>query len=178
MRGKFEKSGKKGCSVTTIFKTFLGCFSIKYSIFAFETDKQQMEEVYDLDRFLKAQEHSYDQALKEVRGGKKTSHWIWYIFPRIVKHGSDTSKFYGIKGKEEALAYLAHPILKERLVEICQAVLDSPNSVQEIFERDAFKVKECVLLFESVSDIPVFKELKNRYNWHPRIPHDRQKYHR
>ena len=156
----------------------MGCFSIKYSIFAFETDKQQMEEVYDLDRFLKAQEHSYDQALEEVRRGKKTSHWIWYIFPRIVKHGSDTSKFYGIKGREEALAYLAHPILKERLVEICQAVLDSPNSVQEIFERDAFKVKECVLLFESVSDIPVFKELKNRYNWHPRIPHDRQKYHR
>lgn len=78
---------------------------------------------------------------------------------------SARSQYYGINGREEAKAYIEHPVLRERLVEICQAVLDSPHSVYDIFGTDAIKVRSCVLLFASVSDIPVFQHLKARYCW-------------
>ena len=125
-----------------------------------------LEKFYDLQRFLRAQDHMYAQALQEIRNGKKTTHWIWYIFPQMEGLGkSELSQTYGIKGRGEAEAYIAHPILKQRLVEICEAVLNNEKSVYEIFGNDAIKVRSCVLLFESVSDIPVFKQLKSKYRW-------------
>ena len=61
--------------------------------------------MYDLQRFLRAQEHTYDQALQEVKDGKKLTHWIWYIFPQMKGLGkSERSQFYGIQGREEAKA--------------------------------------------------------------------------
>lgn len=78
---------------------------------------------------------------------------------------SARSQFYGIDGREEAKAYIEHPVLRERLVEISQAVLDSPRSVYDIFGSDAIKVRSCILLFASVCDIPVFHSLKARYCW-------------
>ena len=127
---------------------------------------QLLERFYDLQRFLIAQDHMYAQALQEVHNGRKTTHWIWYIFPQMEGLGkSEMSKYYGIKGRGEAEAYIAHPILKERLVEICEAVLNNEKSVYEIFGNDAIKVRSCVLLFESVSDIPVFKQIKSKYRW-------------
>lgn len=72
---------------------------------------------------------------------------------------------YGIKGREEAKAYIAHPILKKRLVEVCKAVLDNEVSVYKIFGNDAIKVRSCVLLFASVSDEHVFKQLIDKYHW-------------
>lgn len=128
----------------------------------------------NLERFLNAQSGSvwasnetgstYEEALAEVRAGRKRSHWIWYIFPQMKGLGhSARSQFYGIDGREEAKAYIEHPVLRERLVEISQAVLDSPHSVYEIFGSDAIKVRSCILLFASVCDIPVFHSLKARY---------------
>lgn len=128
----------------------------------------------NLERFLIAQTGSvwasnesgstYEEALAEVHAGRKRSHWIWYIFPQMKGLGhSARSQYYGIDGREEAKAYIEHPVLRERLVEICQAVLDSPHSVYEIFGFDAIKVRSCVLLFASVCDIPVFHSLKARY---------------
>ena len=74
---------------------------------------------YNLQRFLDAQRGDYEQALAEVRNGRKYSHWIWYIFPQLKGLGmSYNSQYYGLSGKEEAEAYLAHPILGERLREI------------------------------------------------------------
>lgn len=78
---------------------------------------------------------------------------------------SEISQFYGVDGREEAKAYIAHPILRERLVEISEAVLNNEKSVYEIFGNDAIKVRSCILLFESVCDIPVFKQLKSKYRW-------------
>ncbi|PVH72719.1 DUF1810-domain-containing protein [Cadophora sp. DSE1049] len=81
---------------------------------------------FDLARFVTAQERQYPRALAEMRRGRKTTHWIWYIFPSIV--GISTSargNRYAISGLEEAQAYLQHPVLRARLVEITQAVLDS-----------------------------------------------------
>jgi len=125
-----------------------------------------MEKFYDLERFLRAQDYMYAQALQEVRNGKKTSHWIWYIFPQMKGLGkSEMSQTYGINWRDEAEAYIVHPILRERLVEISEAVLNNEKSVYEIFGQDAIKVRSCILLFESVCDIPVFKQLKSKYRW-------------
>lgn len=84
---------------------------------------------YDLSRFLKAQETSYDAALAEIRAGRKTSHWIWYIFPQLKGLGiSSTAQYYGIAGLEEAHAYLSDNLLRSRLIEISQALLELPES--------------------------------------------------
>src|SRR3954468_11680209 len=73
---------------------------------------RKMADTYDLDRFLKAQEDSYETALDELKAGRKRSHWIWFIFPQLAGLGhSPTSQFYGIISLEEASAYLRHPIL-------------------------------------------------------------------
>ena len=128
----------------------------------------------NLQRFVHAQDSggiydgtsTYAEALQEVRAGHKRGHWIWYVFPQMKGLGhSEISKFYGIDGREEAKAYIEHPILRERLVEICEAVLNSETSVYDIFGRDTIKVRACVLLFASVCDIPVFKQIKSKYRW-------------
>ncbi|MGI4729056.1 MAG: DUF1810 domain-containing protein, partial [Janthinobacterium lividum] len=73
----------------------------------------------NLQRFLDAQKSSYQTALTEIKNGKKRSHWMWYIFPQIQGLGfSETSKFYAIKDVSEAEAYLQHPVLGARLIEI------------------------------------------------------------
>ena len=93
-------------------------------------------------------------------------HWIWYVFPQMKGLGkSEISQFYGINGREEAKAYIEHPILRERLVEISEAVLNNEKSVYDIFGQDAIKVRSCILLFASVCDISVFKQLKSKYRW-------------
>ena len=128
----------------------------------------------NLLRFVHAQDSggiydgtsTYAEALQEVKNGHKSGHWVWYVFPQMKGLGkSEIAQFYGINGREEAKAYIEHPILRERLVEISEAVLNNEKSVYEIFGNDAIKVRSCILLFESVSDIPVFKQLKSKYRW-------------
>lgn len=128
----------------------------------------------NLLRFVHAQDSggiyegtgTYAQALEEVKAGYKRGHWIWYVFPQMKGLGrSEISEYYGINGREEAKAYIEHPILRERLVEICEAVLNSETSVYKIFDNDTIKVRSCILLFTSVCDIPVFKQIKNKYRW-------------
>ena len=79
---------------------------------------------YDLSRFIKAQEHSYSTALAEIRVGRKTSHWIWYIFPQLKGLGSsEMAKYYGIENLDEAKAYIANDSLRSHLLEISQALM-------------------------------------------------------
>ncbi len=127
-----------------------------------------------LKRFLNAQESgglydnmtNYHTALQEIRNGHKQTHWIWYVFPQMKGLGkSNLSKYYGINGREEAYAYIDHPVLRERLVEITQAVLDSKKTVYEIFGADTIKVRDCMRLFASVSEIPVFRQMLVKYKW-------------
>lgn len=88
---------------------------------------------YDVERFLQPQEEDYVQALSEIRAGHKYSHWIWYIFPQLKALGrSYYANFYGISGMEEAKAYLAHPTLRKRLIEISQALLELKTSNPKI----------------------------------------------
>ena len=128
----------------------------------------------NLLRFVHAQDSgglydgtgTYAEALQEVKAGHKRGHWMWYVFPQMKGLGhSEMAEFYGIKGREEAKAFIEHPVLKERLVEICEAVLGNEHSAYEIFGADTIKFRACILLFASVSDIPVFKQIKSKYRW-------------
>lgn len=84
---------------------------------------------YDLSRFLKAQEWQYSMALAEMKAGRKKTHWIWFVFPQLRDLGkSPTAKFYGIADLDEARAYLADNLLRTRLLEISQALLDLPKT--------------------------------------------------
>ena len=85
--------------------------------------------LYDLSRFIKAQEFNYKTALAEIKRGQKTSHWIWFIFPQLKNLGvSPNAKYYGIENLDEAKEYLANEILRSRLSEICQALLELENN--------------------------------------------------
>mgnify|MGYP000059406580 FL=1 len=121
---------------------------------------------YNLQRFLDAQQGDYERALTEVRNGRKHSHWIWYIFPQLKGLGmSYNSQYYGISGKEEAEAYLAHPILGERLREITSAFLQlKGKTAQDVFGAlDAMKVLSCMTLFNEVAPDDLFQQVIDRY---------------
>ena len=128
----------------------------------------------NLLRFIHAQDSggiydgtsTYKQALEEIRNGYKKSHWIWYVFPQMKGLGhSEISEFYGINGREEAKAYMENPILSQRLIEATQTVLDSEHSVYDIFGQDVIKFRACMLLFSTISDDIVFKQVINKYRW-------------
>src|SRR5262245_6238247 len=81
---------------------------------------------FDLNRFVVAQEGVYEQALKELRRGRKESHWMWFVFPQIDGLGSSsTAKYYAIKSEEETKAYLNHLLLGPRLIECSEVLLKS-----------------------------------------------------
>ena len=112
-----------------------------------------MNDRYDLNRFLSAQFSSYDCVLTELKQGKKMSHWMWYIFPQIEGLGhSSTARLFSIKSKNEAKAYLAHPILGERLKNCTQLVNDiEGHTVNEIFGHpDDLKFHSSMTLFACI----------------------------
>jgi uncharacterized protein (DUF1810 family) len=121
----------------------------------------------DLNRFLTAQEREYERALAEIKNGRKRSHWMWYIFPQIVGLGlSDTSRFYAIKDQAEAEAYLLHPILGNRLIEISKALVDlEDNHATRIFgSPDDLKLKSSMTLFAALPGTdPVFSQVLTKY---------------
>ena len=121
---------------------------------------------YNLERFVEAQEITYDLALREIKEGKKRGHWIWFIFPQIKGLGhSYNSEYYGISGVSEANAYLEHPVLGARLREISQAMLDCGNpSADDILGfPDVLKVRSCMTLFDMVSPNDIFRLVLDKY---------------
>ena len=120
-----------------------------------------------LDRFLQAQENVYTQALRELRGGRKVSHWMWFIFPQIEGLGvSETSRRYAIRSLEEAREYLRHPVLGTRLAECTGAVNDlAGRSAREIFGTpDDRKFRSSMTLFALVDGAdPVFGSALEKY---------------
>jgi uncharacterized protein (DUF1810 family) len=122
---------------------------------------------HNLSRFVQAQEDVYDQALAQIKGGRKRSHWMWYIFPQLDGLGfSSTSRQYSIKSLEEAEAYLSHPILGPRLVQCAEAALAvEGRSAFDIFgSPDELKLKSCATLFACVSPAgSVFERLLAKY---------------
>lgn len=138
-----------------------------FSLGSYETFYTYNMKDYTLQRFLDAQQEDYGQALAEVKNGKKRSHWIWYIFPQLKGLGmSYNSQYYGISGREEAKAYLEHPVLGARLREITKALLDQYDvSVQKIFgSLDAMKVLSSMTLFREVAtDDDLFSQVIDKY---------------
>lgn len=126
-----------------------------------------MNNSYNLDRFIKAQDRVYQQVITELSNGRKTGHWMWYIFPQLEKLGrSPTALFYGIKNLEEAQADLEHPVLGARLIECCQILLDvEEKSVARIFGvPDNKKLKSSMTLFKAVPNrSPVLEQVLTKF---------------
>ena len=120
-----------------------------------------------LDRFLDAQRGDYAAALAEVRRGRKTSHWMWYIFPQIAGLGqSSTARYYSIRDLEEAREYYVHPVLGQRLREITDALLGLRRSdpVAVLGGIDSMKLKSSMTLFAvAAPDDPLFQQVLDKY---------------
>ena len=125
------------------------------------------DDPHDLARFVEAQAGDYETALAEIRAGRKRSHWMWYIFPQIDGLGfSSMARRYAIKSLDEARAYLDHPVLGPRLVEITEAALAvDGRSAHEIFgSPDDMKLRSCATLFaRAASEGSVFSRLLDRF---------------
>jgi uncharacterized protein (DUF1810 family) len=122
---------------------------------------------YDLDRFLLEQQDVYDGVLGELRRGRKTGHWIWFIFPQVAGLGySPMSQRFAIASLDEARAYLAHPVLGARLRDCAGVLLATRGrTAQEILgSTDAMKLRSCMTLFQRAApDEPVFAQVLDRY---------------
>ena len=121
---------------------------------------------YDLQRFHKAQNFDYPVALEEIRNGQKESHWMWYIFPQLKELGySFTARYYGLT-KDEAIAYIKDEVLKSRLIEISEVLLElKSNDATEILGYpDDLKLKSCMTLFSEIApEIEVFDKVLQKF---------------
>lgn len=128
-----------------------------------------MDDPYNLQRFVTAQDagSTYEQALAELRRARKTSHWMWFVFPQIAGLGqSHMSRMYAIGSLDEARAYLQHPVLGPRLRACARVVADAPaTSAESIFGGiDAQKLHSSMTLFLRAEPTePVFQRVLDRY---------------
>ncbi|MBQ7705168.1 MAG: DUF1810 domain-containing protein [Selenomonadaceae bacterium] len=124
--------------------------------------------MYNLSRFLNAQETDYQTALAEIKNGHKTSHWIWYIFPQLKNLGrSRTAIYYGIENLDEAKEYLANETLRERLLEISGALLElKSNDIEYIMGSsiDKKKLQSSMTLFHLAEPtLEIFTKVLEKY---------------
>ena len=126
-----------------------------------------MADDFDLERFVAAQDGVYDGALAELRAGRKTGHWIWFVFPQVAGLGrSEMSRIYAIGSLAEARAYLAHPVLGPRLRECVAALLATHGrSADEMLGSiDAVKLRSSMTLFlRADPDEPAFRAVLDRF---------------
>jgi len=126
-----------------------------------------MKDVYNLQRFVEAQEGVYEGACAELRRGRKTGHWMWFIFPQLRGLGfSSMAEYYGITSLAEAKWYLEHPLLGERLIECSRIVtLIEGRSLREIFgSPDDMKFKSSMTLFAHAATAnSIFIEAIDKY---------------
>ena len=122
-----------------------------------------------MERFIKAQKIYYNDALKELRNGKKESHWMWFIFPQIKGLGSSfNAEYYGIKDLEEAREYWSNEYLRNNYLELCNVLLSlDDNNARHIFGyTDGVKLKSSLTLFYLSSNSEVIhKVLGKFYNY-------------
>lgn len=131
-----------------------------------------MEDKFSLQRFLSAQSEIMDSVMLELGAGKKRGHWMWYIFPQVKGLGrSPTSELYAIQSEDEAIEYLHHPILGQRLVECTKAVNACQIlSAEKIFGHpDDLKFRSCMTLFEKLAgkNSPFNEALENFFGGVP-----------
>lgn len=125
-----------------------------------------IQDSFNLNRFIIAQDAVYDTVVAELSDGCKRSHWMWYIFPQLKHLGhSYNAKFYGISGWEEAKAYLANPILDARLRKVSEIILALPeDDAREVFGGiDAIKLRSSMTLFDLVAPNDIFYRVLEKY---------------
>lgn len=125
-----------------------------------------MPDPFDLQRFVDAQATAYAPALAELRRGRKTGHWMWFVFPQIAGLGfSAMSQRYAISGLDEARAYLAHPVLGPHLVECAGALLalDETDPVRVMGGIDAQKLRSSMTLFACAEGDPAFRAVLAKF---------------
>ncbi|WP_273520972.1 DUF1810 domain-containing protein [Rhodosalinus sediminis] len=131
----------------------------------------------DLAEFVAAQDPVWDQVRRELRAGRKTSHWIWWIFPQLACLGrSPRARHFGLAGLEDAAAYLAHPVLGPRLEDAARLVLAHEGTAPEdiLGEVDALKLRASMTLFEAVPGAsPTFAAVLDRLYAGTRCPRTR-----
>jgi len=125
-------------------------------------------DAFDLRRFVQAQSGGvHEQAVAELRAGEKRSHWMWFVFPQLAGLGrSSTAQHYALTSLDEARAYLAHPVLGERLREVATVVADSDAASAEALlgSVDALKLRSSATLFaRAAPDEPVFARVLDRW---------------
>ncbi len=124
---------------------------------------------FDLERFVRAQDAdgTYERAIRELRAGRKTTHWMWFVFPQMAGLGvSATSRAFAVSSIDEAAAYLRHPVLGARLVECARTVAEllDTSAVDVFGVVDAAKLHSSVTLFRlAAPDREVFSEVLDRY---------------
>ncbi|WP_300438356.1 DUF1810 domain-containing protein [uncultured Mameliella sp.] len=132
----------------------------------------------ELTEFVASQAPVWDDVLREMRAGRKTSHWIWWVFPQLAILGrSHRARHFGLSGLDGAAAYLAHPLLGPRLVQVSQLLLshEDTDPATILGAVDALKVRSCMTLFEAVPDAPgIFAEVLDRMYDDTRCPITRE----
>lgn len=120
---------------------------------------------FTLDRFKSAHAESYEIALREIKNGRKESHWIWFVFPQIQGLGHSTvAMYYEIQNKAEAVEYWNDPILSGHMVEICQELMKLNGSIDSIMGYpDNLKLRSCMTLFWLISGEQVFKDVLDKF---------------
>jgi uncharacterized protein (DUF1810 family) len=133
------------------------------------TQRSGPDDPYRLERFVTAQDAAgiYQRALAELRAGRKTSHWMWFVFPQVAGLGlSHMAQRYAISGLAEARAYLGHPVLGPRLRECAEAVAASEEAAADriLGPVDAMKLRSCMTLFAAAAPAePCFSAVLTRY---------------
>jgi len=126
-----------------------------------------MFQPFDSERFITAQESQYPNALRELKNGRKESHWMWFVFPQLDGLGtSPLSKKYAIKSRDEAIAFLQHSVLGNRLVTATEALfqIEGKSAFEIMGSPDDIKLKSCMTLFALVSEEGnVFQRILNKY---------------
>jgi uncharacterized protein (DUF1810 family) len=126
-----------------------------------------MSAEFDLERFVRAQDDVYDDALAELKAGRKRTHWMWFVFPQLAGLGrTATAQRYAIASIDEARAHLAHPVLGARLTEAARALLTiEGRSAEQIFGfPDDLKLRSSMTLFaRAAADPEVFQAVLDRY---------------
>ena len=135
-----------------------------------ESNVANRNDEFGLQRFVSAQAmfNSHEQALKELRAGRKRSHWIWFVLPQMRGLGhSYKSNYYGISCRDEAAAYLVHEVLGQRLRDMCEAILeqaDKHRSAREVLGSiDAQKAFSSLTLFDAVASDDIFAKCLERW---------------
>ncbi len=125
-----------------------------------------MDDAFDLQRFVAAQAPVYAQVCDELAAGRKTSHWMWFVFPQLKGPGrSATAQHFGIASRAEAQAYWQHPLLGPRLKQCTELVLAvEGRSANQVFgSPDDLKFRSCMTLFAQATDEPAFRRALDKY---------------